>query len=553
MLNRVILFVTLLAAAMLPAAAANAERRVALVVGNSAYVNANALRNPRNDASDMAAELKKVGFDVLLGLDLDQQAFARLIEQYAQRLDGADVGLFYYAGHGLQINQKNYLVSVNAKLDNEFLVSSETIDLESVVRLMESKAPVNLIFVDACRNDPLADNLRRNLVAMKRSVDLGRGLARIEPSGRDTLVAYATAPGQEAADGRDRNSPFTGALLKHLPTPGLEVSVMLKEVAADVRRATHNEQRPQQLSDMSRTFYFVPAAQNVASAAAAPQQVELKAPPVPSMPGVDDRTLEIAFWNAAQASNQCEAMQAYLHRFPDGNFVALAKLAEHRLCDPQRHISVVSKPPAAGPPAASPDASTAAPGEAAPASVAPSSTVQTAAVPPAAAPAAAATTTESTDRDMIRDIQLELIRLGCNLRDVNGQWQAPTQSALKAFNAKVGLSLELERPEAATLEKLKHYPASACSSKPEAKPHRAERKPKHHHAKPRQEKAAHAPRRPSHPKRAEHEYRRPAMRERLYAPPRPPVARAQPQQEAPYVCIMDEGYGRTRRCDAGGR
>src|SRR5262249_39219180 len=123
-----------------------AERRIALVIGNSAYVNATPLRNPRNDAGDMAETLRKVGFEVALGLDLDQQHFAQAIEQFARSLDGADVALFYYAGHGLQMNERNYLVSTNAQLQNEFLLTSETIDLEAIVRLMESKSPVNLVF-----------------------------------------------------------------------------------------------------------------------------------------------------------------------------------------------------------------------------------------------------------------------------------------------------------------------------------------------------------------------------------------------------------------------
>src|SRR5215216_65608 len=342
MLSRLILVFGLLAAALLPASDAQAERRIALVVGNSEYVHAKTLRNPRNDAADIAETLKKLGFEVLLGLDLDQQNFARLVEQYARRLDDADVGLFYYAGHGLQINEKNYLVSTTAKLENEFLVSAETLDLDSIIRLMESKTPVNLIFLDACRNNPLSENLRRNLAAMRRSAVLGRGLARIEPTGRDTLVAFAAAPGQEAADGRDRNSPFTQALLKHLPTPGLEVSVMLMDVTANVRRETQNAQRPQQLSDMSRTFYFAKAEPLVMAKVESSPAPEPK--PTPTLPSSDDRALEVAFWNAAQSANQCEAVRAYLHRFPNGNFVELGKLAERRLCESGRRIEVAATP-----------------------------------------------------------------------------------------------------------------------------------------------------------------------------------------------------------------
>ena len=136
MLRRLLLFGAALATMSLLGAGAQAERRVALVIGNSAYNSTAALRNPRNDASDMAEALKTFGFEVTLGLDLDQGQFAGAINKFARTLDGADVALFFYAGHGLQINEKNYLVSVNAQLSNEFLIPSETIELDSIVGLM---------------------------------------------------------------------------------------------------------------------------------------------------------------------------------------------------------------------------------------------------------------------------------------------------------------------------------------------------------------------------------------------------------------------------------
>ncbi|MBN8920068.1 MAG: caspase family protein, partial [Rhizobiales bacterium] len=264
MFARLLVLASLIAATLFPTSAF-AERRVALVIGNSSYQNAAALRNPRNDSNEMADALKKLGFKVLLGQDLDQQKFARLIDQFGRMLDEADVGLFFYAGHGLQINERNYLVSTNAQLTSEFLIPAETIELDSVVRLMESKTAVNLVFLDACRNNPLAEDLRKNLAALNRSVTLGRGLARVETKGRDTLIAFAAAPGQEAADGNGTNSPFTTALLRRLPQPGVEVSVMLKQVASDVRELTQNNQRPQQLSDMGRLFYFAKAEEPAAA------------------------------------------------------------------------------------------------------------------------------------------------------------------------------------------------------------------------------------------------------------------------------------------------
>ncbi len=459
MLIRATVLFALLAAAFLPADA-RAERRVALVVGNAAYANAPTLRNPRNDANDVAETLKKLGFEVEFGLDLDQQNFAQAIDRFARALDGADVGMFFYAGHGLQMNEKNYLVSTNARLNSEFLLSSETIDLEAIVRLMESKVPVNLIFLDACRNNPLAENLRANLASTKRGASLGRGLARIEPSGHDTLIAFAAAPGQEAADGRDRNSPFTASLLKRMPQPDLEVSVMLKEVAADVRLETRNNQRPQQLSDMSKTFYFAKAEPKPVVAAAVP-------PPPPPSAG-DDRALDVAYWSAAQSANDCEATRAYLRRFPNGVFIELAKLAERRLCS-SRALTVLDAPSDA-PPAAPPPPAVApvpaiavAPGPtpAPPPAVAPVPPLASAAealaavaVPPPRIaalpePSAAAPDAETPRPDLARDILLELQRLGCVSGKIDGNWGPSARAAVNRFNRYARTALDPEMPTAA--------------------------------------------------------------------------------------------------------
>ena len=485
MLLRIMILFGLVAATLIPANA-NAERRVALVIGNSAYASATSLRNPRNDATDMADALKKIGFEVELGLDLDQRGFAQVIENFARTLDGADAGLFFYAGHGVQMNDKNYLVSVNAKLESEFLLSSETIELDAVVRLMESKAPVNLVFLDACRNNPMTENLRRNLMATKRSASLGRGLARIEPSGRDTLIAFAAAPGQEATDGAERNSPFTASLLQHLPKPGLEVSVMLKEVAADVRRDTRNSQRPQQLSDMARPFYFVKAA---AAATAKVEPVvtpELIAKPAPQAPAspapVDDRALDVAFWNAAQSSNDCDAIRAYLQRFPKGVFIELAKLSERRLCVSDRKVTVIDSPSApslTAPPASAPPAlNTGASPPAAPSTFAAAPPVSMPAAAPAPPPAAptivvsaapdkavvtpAIKPTGPTPTELTRIIQLELYRLGCGPSDADGRWSVATREGLRKFNKSARAKLSLDEPVSATVVTLQSQAGRIC-------------------------------------------------------------------------------------------
>jgi uncharacterized caspase-like protein len=523
MFSRVVLILGLLVAALLPASGARAERRVALVVGNSAYANATVLRNPRNDASDLADALKRLGFEVLLGLDLDQAKFAGTIEQFARMLDQADVGMFFYAGHGLQLNEKNYLVSTNARLESEFFIPAETIELDVIIRLMESKAATNLVFLDACRNNPLTENLKRNLAAVRRGGVLGRGLARVEPTGHDTLIAFAAAPGQEAADGEDRNSPFTSSLLKHIAQPGLEVSVMLKEVAADVRRDTRNGQRPQQLSDMSRTFYFAKAEPAAAAAEMAKGSIQ------PAAPVGDDRAIDVAFWSAAQAANECEAVRAYQQRFPNGNFIELAKLAERRLCAPDRRVTLIDPASPGRPQAPAPTPSAAAPPAAAPPSAAlgfaPASSEPAAPARPAdpgldARPAVAALPDASTTPsaapaapgpsrdDFAGDIQRELIRLGCASGEADGKWGRASRDAVRRFNRNARAKLGADEPDAELLAALRSHDERVCPEQcgegyrasrgscvaiepePERRPRKAEPRPE---KEPRQSRPAATP------------------------------------------------------------
>ncbi|HEY0440182.1 MAG TPA: caspase domain-containing protein [Xanthobacteraceae bacterium] len=537
MLKRLILLVGFVAGALLPLSSAQAERRVALVIGNADYVHAKPLRNPKNDAIDMAEQLKKLGFEVVLGLDLDQSNFARVIDQYARALDGADVGLLFYAGHGLQKDEKNYLVSTSAQLSNPYFVTSETIELDAVVRLMESKTPVNIVFLDACRNNPLADRLRQEAALTRSSVSLGRGLARVEPTGRDTLIAFAAAPGQEADDGRDRNSPFTRALLRHIPKPGLEVSVMLKEVTADVRRETQNTQRPQQLSDMSRTFYFAQAEPAVAKRIEPAPQPQPQPQPIASAPPTaEDRTVELAFWNAAQAAKECEAVRAYLERFPSGAFVELARVQERRLCTSGRRVEVLE----ALPEPQRPSGNTAVAAVAEPA--------------PVARPEPSKAVGEISRTELARAAQQELVRLGCGAFEADGRWNAASRNAVKLFNKHAENSLG-DEPSQAMVTALREYDDRVC---PEREP--APRKAEKTRERTKERKAGRAERvrraeRTPEPRRArvrveDVEIRR--MRPRQAAP----IAAARPvapAQSAPAGCFFDEGYGRKRPCDAGSR
>jgi tetratricopeptide (TPR) repeat protein len=220
---------------------AQRERRVALVVGNSAYENAPVLPNPRNDAADIAATLRKLGFDVIDGHDLDRREMEKKIREFSRKIENADLALFYYAGHGLQVTGKNYLVPIDAKLEREGDLSFEAIDVDVVLQQLENGPRANLVFLDACRNNPLARNLARSLNV--RSSAVGMGLASMQ-GGIGTMIVYATQPNNVALDGDGRNSPFTAALIAHLPNPGVDISITMRRVRADVIRATNQKQVP---------------------------------------------------------------------------------------------------------------------------------------------------------------------------------------------------------------------------------------------------------------------------------------------------------------------
>jgi uncharacterized caspase-like protein len=235
---------------------AAAEKRVALVIGNSAYKHAPELENPRNDATDMAAALKALGIEVIEGLDLDKQAIDRKILDFSTALSGADAGIFFYAGHGLQVNGNNYLVPVDAELSTAAALEFEMVRLDVVQRIMEEEAKTNILFLDACRNNPLSRNLARAMGT--RAAGIGQGLAPVE-SGVGTLISFSTQPGNVALDGTGRNSPFAGALVKHITASTDPLSDLLVAVRNDVMEATGKKQVPWEHSALTGRFYFKPS------------------------------------------------------------------------------------------------------------------------------------------------------------------------------------------------------------------------------------------------------------------------------------------------------
>jgi hypothetical protein len=232
-----------------------AQKRVALVVGNSAYKHTGELPNPKNDATDVAAALNKHGFKVLEGYDLDKAAFDRKIRDFANELTGAETGVFFYAGHGLSVDGRNYLVPTDAELKTAVGLDFETVQVDVIHRVMERQSNTNILFLDACRDNPLSRNLARGLGT--RSAAIGKGLAPVE-SGVGTLISFSTQPGNVALDGAGRNSPFAGALVKHLSDANSDLSAILIAVRNDVMRDTQRAQVPWEHSALTGRFYFSP-------------------------------------------------------------------------------------------------------------------------------------------------------------------------------------------------------------------------------------------------------------------------------------------------------
>jgi TRAP-type mannitol/chloroaromatic compound transport system substrate-binding protein/uncharacterized caspase-like protein len=308
---------------MLLPSIALAQKRVALVIGNSAYEQTSKLTNPTNDARDMAASLKRHGFQVIEGLDLDKPAFDRKVRDFATALKGSDAGVFFYAGHGLQVAGQNYLVPIDAKAEGAEALEFEMVRVEVIHRIMERQTNTNILFLDACRDNPLARNLARSMGT--RSSEIGKGLAAVE-SGVGTLISFSTQPGNVALDGTGRNSPFAGALVKQLSSTNDDLSAILIAVRNEVMKETQRKQVPWEHSALTGRFYFNPTAQTAEPTKIAPARLSEAA----------------EAWNAVKDSTSNTALEAYITRFKDTFY---AELARQRIEELKKQQVAVAEPP----------------------------------------------------------------------------------------------------------------------------------------------------------------------------------------------------------------
>lgn len=319
----VICLAGLLSGAAVPA---HAGKRVALVIGNSAYQHTPRLKNPRQDAVAIATALRRLGFDVIEGLDLTQADFVAKVSEFATRIETADVALLYYAGHGLQANGKNYLVPVDADLKREFDLQFHTMPLQAILKSMAAAKAVNIVLLDACRNNPLADRLARSR-ASTRSVGGARGLARVG-NVVDTYVAFSTSPDSVALDGAGAHSPFAEAFLKDIKTPGLDIEILMRRVRADVIAETGGRQVPWSNSSLTSGFILHPSAIGASSPTASQDQsVTPQAPP----PGSQKAEEERLYWDSVRNSKHADLLQSYINRYPQGAYVEIARLIIQRM------------------------------------------------------------------------------------------------------------------------------------------------------------------------------------------------------------------------------
>jgi uncharacterized caspase-like protein len=449
---------------------AAAEKRVALVIGNSAYQNVPRLQNPSNDASDIAEKLRQLGFDVVEGLDLSKRDMEKQIRAFGEKLEGADVGLFYYAGHGLQVDQKNFLAPIDAEFKTESDLDFEAIELDLVLKQMLRNAHTSIVFLDACRDNPLAANLRQT----SRSLDVGRGLARVEAPA-SMMVVYSTEPGNVALDGTGRNSPFAEALLHHIDTEGESIGDMLIDVRNDVLKSTDKKQRPFESASLTGQFYFKPAE---------PKGAEASTGTGSEIAELRKEIGRIQSDQGALLASQQEQLKLLREKLANETNKVGAETSEPATGEQKLATSRVIAVEPVNPANKPAETAAASPAEAKPAAdnpadakvaddksaddKAPEETkVATAeedkGAPPEPSKSEAAALPEGITRDeLATDIVTRLSELQCYQGPITKTWGEKPQDALQRFNDLAKLELPLDEPLPETLAALKDWKGDHC-------------------------------------------------------------------------------------------
>jgi uncharacterized caspase-like protein len=470
----------LLAVALLfGAGPALAGKRVALVIANSAYQHAPSLTNPVNDGSVMVRTLKEAGFDIVDSRhDLTALDTRRVLREFADRTRDADIAVVCYAGHGIEVEGSNYLIPVDAKLERDTDIFDEALSLDRVLVAVEPAKQLRLVILDACRDNPFGKTMKRTVA----SRGIGRGLAQVEPTSPNTLIAYSAKAGFTAQDGDGANSPFTMALSKHLTTPGLDIRRAFGFVRDDVLKSTGNKQEP-----------FVYGSLGGEDVPLVPVKVAAAAPAAPALNPQADirRDYELAL----QVGNR-PAWDAFLAQHPDGFYSSLAKLQLEKIGAEQAHAAATEKAKQAeaerdrlAAVGAQKDAQAKAAADAKAAeqvqlsaqkvkeqaqqqaAAAEQQRVNLAATAPSAAPASTASpagtnvaslTPATAPADLSRSVQTELGRVGCFSGAADGNWTTSAQRSLSQFNRYAGTKLDVKVASIDALDTVKSKQSRVC-------------------------------------------------------------------------------------------
>jgi uncharacterized caspase-like protein len=310
-MRRLAVLIAILLTCCCASEAALAGKRVALVIGNSAYQNVNALANPANDAAAMAEMFRKASFEVVDSRrDLKAQEMRRALREFTDKARGADIAVIYFAGHGLEVDGINYVVPVDAMLERDADVDDEAVSLNRILMAAEPAAKLRLVILDACRDNPFAKKMKRTLAS--RAVS--RGLVGVEAARPNTFIAFAAKEGSTAADGTGANSPFTTALLKHLTQPGLDIRKAFGFVRDDVMNATGDQQEPYTTNSLGGNDVAL-----------------VSAPEKPQQPAANANAEMRHDYELAERVGTVEAWDSFVTAHPNGFYADLAKAQRNKL------------------------------------------------------------------------------------------------------------------------------------------------------------------------------------------------------------------------------
>lgn len=327
-MRRLAIFVAAVIAACCASGSALADKRVALVIGNSNYQNVATLTNPSNDATSVAEMLRKASFDVVESRrDLKYMEMRRALRDFTDKARGADIAVIYFAGHGLEVDGTNYVVPVDAALERDADVDDEAVSLNRILMAAEPATKLRLIILDACRDNPFARKMKRTLSAAR---GLGRGLVGVEADRPNTFIAFAAKEGSTASDGDGQNSPFSAALVKHLATPGLDIRKAFGFVRDDVMNATGNQQEPYTTNSLGgNDVSLVPA------------------PAAPPVAAVDPNAGMRKDYELAERVGTKEAWDSFVAAHPSGFYADLAKAQRNKLAAEAAQATATEKARAA--------------------------------------------------------------------------------------------------------------------------------------------------------------------------------------------------------------